>query len=317
VSRRGGCVGVQLGRNGYEIGLDQMTASCGVTRVNAQLPQSNVLDQALPTTLSLPRRDLLAGLVILGCVNGLAAKVIDEVYQHGWVDSLFGTTNISVIVWASCFAGVSLISRDRSGEANLVDFAVGAAFLLLVVLPIGSLNWLALAGLCIYIIVSSDCVSTRQGAVVLLATTIPMLWTPFLLRVFGSWILALDASLVGRILGTHRAGNVVEFADSSGELVVLPPCSSLANVSLAMLCWVTISRSVDHKSRPYDVLWCAAACGCIVAVNVIRMAMMAQSESLYDSIHSESSNAITSAIMLTLIISICLLGVRRELFARV
>jgi len=61
---------------------------------------------------------------------------------------------------------------------------------------------------------------------------------------------------------------MVEFADGSGVLVILPACSSLANVSLAFLCWVTVSQLVCHKKSAYDLLWCLMACVSVIAVNV-------------------------------------------------
>jgi hypothetical protein len=48
-------------------------------------------------------------------------------------------------------------------------------------------------------------------------------------------ILQPDAILVSLIVGTERLGNTVGFADSSGYLIILPRCSSLAAVSLAVL----------------------------------------------------------------------------------
>ena len=279
--------------------------------------EANVGVQASGGSRSLPRRDLFAGLIILGCVNGLGAKVIAAVNQTGLVDAIFSTTNVSIIVWASCLSGLALILKDQSGDATKADFWVGAAFLAMVVLPVGELSWVALAGLSIYILRTSHRVPTRQGAFILLATTVPMLWSVLLFKLFANSILAVDASLVSWLLGTARVGNVVRFADGSGDLVILHQCSSLANVSQAMLCWITISRLINHKKSPYDMLWCAAACASVVAVNVVRMTLMGLSEPMYDVAHGPTGNAIASAMMLALMISVCLLGVRRELFGRV
>jgi hypothetical protein len=47
------------------------------------------------------------------------------------------------------------------------------------------------------------------------------------------------------------------------------------------------------------------------------MTLMGSSAPAYDAVHGPTGDAISSAIMLALTISACLLGVRRELFARV
>jgi len=144
-----------------------------------------------------------------------------------------------------------------------------------------------------------------------------MLWSRLLFKFFANPILNADASLVSWILGTKRSGNMIEFADHSGELVIFAPCSSFANVSLAILCWVTVSELAVHKRSPYDTFWCFLACASVIAVNVTRMAMMGVRESVYDRVHSNFGNALTSLIITVITIAICVIGTRRELFARV
>jgi hypothetical protein len=271
----------------------------------------------LPIAAGLSRREFFGWLLILGCMNGLSSRIIVEVASVGWADALLRTFDISVIVWISCCAGVALVLRDQSGQANAADLAVGVAFLLLVAVPISSLSWVAIAAFCIYILATRNSVSTRQGAVILLATTVPMLWSRLLFKFFANPILNADAFLVSWVLGTKRSGNMIEFADHSGELVIFAPCSSLANMSLAILCWVTVSELAVHKKSPYDIFWCFLACTSVIAVNVTRMAVMGVSESVYNTVHSNIGDAITSLIITFITISICLLGTRRELFAHI
>src|SRR5271166_6481708 len=271
----------------------------------------------VPIVGGLSRREFFGGLLILGCANGLSSRITEEVNAVGWAGALLNTFDISVIVWISCCVGVALVTSDKSGRANAVDFAVGAAFLLLVALPISSLSWVATAAICVYLLANTNGASTRQGAVILLATTVPMLWSRLLFKFFANPILNVDAFLVSWMLGTNRSGNMVEFADHSGELVIFAPCSSLANVSLAILCWVTVSELAVHKRSAYDIFWCFLACASVIAVNVARMAMMGVSESLYDRVHSNFGNALTSLIITVITIAICVTGTRRELFAHI
>jgi hypothetical protein len=262
------------------------------------------------------RGEFFAALLILGCVNGLGSRIIQSIHQLGWADALSGTFEISAIVWLSCIAGISVILHDRTGKIRSADIAVGAGFLFLVILPIGPLSWLAVTALCLYTLVSTTDSSLRRGALILLATTVPMLWSRLLFQFFANPILEADASLVGWLLGTHRTGNMVEFADGSGLLVILPGCSSLANVSLAFLCWVTISQVVSHKKSAYDFLWCLLACASVVAVNVTRISLMGLNHVQYDEIHNHWGDAVANIIILGLTIGFSVLGVRRELFAR-
>src|SRR5947207_3504097 len=231
--------------------------------------------QATIRALGFTRGELFAGLYILGCANGLAAKMILSVHRLGWVDAAVGTFDVSVIVVIACFAGISLVLADKTGGIHLADLAVAMVLLLIIALPIGAMSWLAVTMLSLYVLFFAQSTETqRRGAVILLAATVPMLWSRLTFDLFASFILGVDASLVGWMLGTHRNGSVVEFADHSGTLAVFPSCSSLAIVSLELLCWVTINASVRHEWRVQDIFWCLLACSSVVAVNVIRISLM-------------------------------------------
>jgi hypothetical protein len=235
----------------------------------------------------------------------------------GWAEALFNTFEVSVIVWISCAAGISLVFQDRKLGVRRLELAMGAGFIFLVILPIGALSWFAVAALSLYIIVSAKVASSRRGAFILLAITVPMLWSRLLFQFFANLILQIDASLVGWILGTHRTGDIVEFADGSGVLVIWPACSSLANVSLAVLCWVAVSQFVSHKSSAYDLLWCLLACLSVIAVNVARISLMGVSQWHYATFHGPWGDAACNTIILGLIVGFSVIGVRRELFRRI
>ena len=138
-----------------------------------------------------------------------------------------------------------------------------------------------------------------------------------LFQFFANLILEIDASLVGWMLGTDRAGAIIEFVDGSGVLVILPACSSLANMSLAFLCWVTVSQLVGHKISAYDLLWCLLACISVIAVNVTRLSLMGLSQWHYVTLHRPWGEAVGNTIILGLIVGFSVLGVRRELFRRI
>jgi hypothetical protein len=265
----------------------------------------------------LPRGEFFAGLLALGCASGIASRAIQAVNRLGWPDALLNTFEISVLVWISCVAGISLVLQDRTPGIRSSDLAVGAGFVFLVILPIGPLSWFAVTALNFYIITSTNVLTSRRGALILLASTVPMLWSRVLFRFFANLILQIDASLVGWMLDTHRNGDIVEFADGSGVLVILPACSSLANLSLAFLCWVTVSQLVCHKKSAYDLFWCLMACVSVMAVNVTRMSFMGLSQWHYATFHSPLGDAVSGTIILGLIVGFSVLGVRRELFHRV
>jgi hypothetical protein len=260
-------------------------------------------------------KDLFFGLLFLGCANGLIWRALEAVRQHDWTDAILNTFNVSAIVWLSCLFGLILLfsARPKRSEINKRDWAIGSAALALIAIPVGACSWAAVTLACVYLLLERPDDDTRRGATILLAVTAPMLWTRLIYRFFAPPVLAFDARLVSSILGTTRHGNVVGFADHSGNLIVEIPCSSLANVSLALLCWVAVSQFVRHQPRRTDVLWCAAACLSVVVVNVIRMAAMGINVSLYEAIHGGVGSAVTNLLVTALIVVFTGLGVRGEL----
>ena len=234
----------------------------------------------------LSRDEFFAGLFILGCANGLFGRTMQSVRFSGVLGAVLAV-DINVVVLFACFAGISAILCEKRDEIKSADFMVAAIFLGLVVLPIFAFSWVAVTGLALYILLfASDGAERRRGAIILLALTVPMLWSRLMFQLFAKIILDIDAALVALLLGTSRAGNTVQFADGSGSMVVLAPCSSLANMSLAFLCWISITQWAKHSWSIKDVFWSMLACSSIIFVNVTRISLMGLSHDNYQAIHN-------------------------------
>jgi exosortase/archaeosortase family protein len=271
-----------------------------------------------PLSGFMSRDEFFAVFFILACVNGLGSQIVHSIHLSGWTDAVLSTFGISVIVWIACFRGITLILQEKTDEVRSADLVLGLALLVLIALPIGRLSWLATTMLSLYVLLFDDPPSSRRrGAVILLATTVPMFWGVLLSRFFANFILEIDASLIGWLLGTGHVGNVVRFADQSGSLVITPYCSSLANVSLAVLAWITISQWRPRRSSPKDLYWCFFAVASVVAINVARISLMGLSQMHYQAMHNQWIDAIANLLTLGLIVGFCLLGVKREVFSRV
>jgi hypothetical protein len=263
---------------------------------------------------SLPRNQFFAGLYILGCANGLGGNVVRSLSAGDWTG---GIENISVLVWSALFAGISLLFGENKEEIKRGDLAVGGIFLAFIAAPASEINWAGVTGLSFYILLLAKNDSTRRrAALILLALTVPMVWSPLLFAFFSKIILQFDATLVGTVLGTNRTGNIVAFADGSGNMIVLPACSSLHNVSLAFLGWATATQWVEHKASWLDVFWCLLACASVVAVNVVRITIMGMSQWHYQTFHYGWGATAANTLTLTFIVTFTVLGVRRELFSR-
>jgi hypothetical protein len=267
---------------------------------------------------AITRGDFFAGLFLIGCANGLAAHVINSIAHDGWAEALLSTFGTSVIVWIACYVGIAFMLRDRSDSIQRSDLALGLPLLAIMALPVGGLSWVGVTALALYVILCTNRSSPRQrGAIILLATAVSVLWSRLLFAFLCKPILDIDATLTAWLKGTPRVGNMVRFADNSGYLVILPGCSSFGNVSLAFLTWVLVSQSVGHRWSVRDIFWCLLACASVILVNVSRLSLMATDMNQFATIHNQWGNAVANVIILTLIVSISALSVRRELLSRV
>ncbi len=261
------------------------------------------------------RNEFFAGLYIVGCVSGFAGRMIQEAAPSGiWSGTIL---HISTIPLLAAVAGITLLLRGKDDEEiQAADLAVAAVFLFFAVFSIGALNWVAVTGLSLYVLIFTKAESARRnGAVVLLALTAAMLGSRVLFAVLAHPILQIDASLVAWLIGTARNGTLVGFADGSGQLVILPACSSLANLSLGFLCWVSVTQLMKERLSAEDYLWCALSLLSVIAINVTRISVMGWSHHYYHLVHGYWGDLYSNMLMIGLLIAFAMISVRRELFS--
>ncbi|NIX75682.1 hypothetical protein [Microvirga terricola] len=258
------------------------------------------------------RNELFAGLVVLGFCNGISERVIVSVTENGIGASLLSTFDTSVIVWSALAIAISFILREPARPMTRLDIAAAACALVAFLVPVAPLSWLVMSGLAIYILrTSQGSTFLHRGAWIVLALTIPMFWGRLLFATFSDTILQGDAALVGWVVGTPRIGNAIEFANGEGVLWIAPACSSLANISLAILCWVTLSKVFDRPTSIRDIGWVVAACAAVVVINVARISLIGLYPEHFELLHGPVGSTVASWIILVATVGICLMGMRR------
>ncbi|ANY82247.1 hypothetical protein BB934_28345 (plasmid) [Microvirga ossetica] len=271
--------------------------------------------QAAATFVS--RNELFAGLAVVGFANGISERVSHAVADIGIVAALVSTFDISAIVWVAWGLSLVILLRSPMQPVRRSDWLVASGALLAFLGPVAPLSWLALAALAIYLLRTSPHSSLfHRGAWILLTLTVPMFWSRLLFAILSDTILQGDALLVGWLVGTPRSGNAIQLADGSGYLWIAPACSSLANVSLAILCWVTVNKGMGRSSSLWDVGWIVLACAAVVAINVTRISLIGFYPAYFDLLHGPVGATVASWLTLGIVIAICILAVRRDLPAR-
>jgi exosortase/archaeosortase family protein len=266
---------------------------------------------------SIGRNELFAGLCVIGFANGVVTRIIEGFGSRNWLEFLFNTFDISIVLWAALIAGVALLSRAPKVPANRFDILAAGLASAAFLVPVAPLSWIALTGLAFYLVLTSPAQSpVRRAGWILAAMTIPMFWSRIVFALFSETILEFDATLVGWIVGTERTGNAIEFIDGSGYLWIAPSCSSLANVSVAILCSVLFAQWYQSERSSRQMTWAMLACLAVIAINVIRLSLLGMYSQYFDILHGPVGTTVANWLTLAAIIGICALGIRHDLAAQ-
>ena len=200
-----------------------------------------------------------------------------------------GIGAFQLLAWFAVFR--LLLAELATVPATRQDFAV-AGVLGVVLVALGAMHvlpgqktiWIVatLAAIYIYLTQAKGSYS-RAAAVVLMALCVQSLWGPVFFSLFALDFLHVDAALVGTLLDATRSGytwhgNVV--ATQGHSIEIYAGCSSFHNVSLAALCWVTLTKLSRPNWTPTDFIFGAAACLVMIGVNVARLYVAALSSRL-------------------------------------
>jgi hypothetical protein len=251
-----------------------------------------------PATRAFTRRELFIWFAAIL----LATKFFQSVLQVSGLsfrDSLLiqaaGIGAFQLLAW---FAVFRLLIREPSAlPATRQDFAV-IGILGIVNIALGAVNvvpaqreiWIVATLAAIYIFLTNAKGSYgRAAATVLLALCAQSLWGPVFFSLFALDLLRGDAVLVGTILDATRSGytwhdNIVETQGHAIE--IYGNCSSFHNISLSILCWVTLTKLSRPTWIPSDFIFGAAACVVMIAVNVARLYVAALSYASYEYWHN-------------------------------
>jgi len=212
-----------------------------------------------------------------------------SVWDHLFIQAM-GMGAFQLLAWYAVFR---LLAREPSDAgATRQDFAV-MGLLAVVNIVLGAINvvptqrviWIVATLAAIYIFTTSAKGSyARAAATVLLALCAQALWGPVFFSLFALDLLRGDAILVGTLLDATRSGytwhdNIIETQGHGIE--IYGNCSSFHNVSLSVLCWVTLTKLSRPNWIPSDFIFGAAVCVTMIAANVARLYVAALSYTSY------------------------------------
>lgn len=274
-------------------------------------------DATSVSRVTLNRNQFFLGLWLVGFINGSFIRLVTGLRENLPLEILLNTFEISAIVWASIAVGSAYLFKPSQSTVSQRDAGLAIATSIAFLIPITALSWVALTVLSAYLIVTSPGDSyAKRGAWILFTVTVPMFWSRVIFSVFSEYILQFDAILASKLLGTERVGNTIAFADGSGYLWIAPGCSSLMNVSLAVLCGALFSQMWPRKRPLQSISLVAFAVAAVVMINAVRLALLGAYPQYFEILHGSVGVTVTNLLTLIAIVSICSFGVRNEFKAR-
>jgi hypothetical protein len=253
---------------------------------------------ALPTTAPFSRKERFIWFTTILVATKFFQSVLVvsglSVWDHLFIQAV-GMGAFQSLAWYVVFY---LLARESSGAcATRQDFAVigllGVANVVLGainVVPTQRVIWIVATLAAIYVFATSAKQSyIRAAATVLLALCAQALWGPAFFSLFALDLLRGDAILVGTLLDATRSGytwhdNIIETQGHGIE--IYGNCSSFHNVSLSILCWVTLTKLSRPNWISSDFIFGTAVCVVMIAVNVARLYVAALSYASYEYWHN-------------------------------
>jgi hypothetical protein len=269
--------------------------------------------------LALPRRNIFIWGAVILFINQLfnVIRGIQTVSLEEHILNLGAVGAFQYLAWYVIFRLLS--SSGSLPAARSRDVLVTAVLCLLVFLPTSKMIWVAATGIAIYLwLFSAGDLKLRAAAIVLAALAVQEFWGHVFFKLVSFPLLRAETAVVGTILETTRPGTVWHdnlIIDPGGHgIAISTQCSSFHNLSLAMLCWVTVSKLWHEKWRARDFVIGATIGVTMILLNVARLSLMGWDVDLFHYWHEGTGGeifAIGASLTVLLISLYCARPLRR------
>jgi exosortase/archaeosortase family protein len=248
----------------------------------------------MTAALGRDRAQWLAVAAVIAAVNGLGTGIINTIADRGPLMALLALGSVNPVVWFTLFAALAIAFEPESdAPMQRADWVALGAVLVTAMAPVVATGSVGVAIAAGYLWVTSPRASRgRRAAIVLLALTTMLLWGRFFLMAVGDPLLALDSHFVALLAGTSAHGNLVMFADGSKPILIGYACSSMHNMTYAIMLWAAVTQLLRIPVGPKSLAICAAAMIGNILVNGVRLAVIAHHRTAFDYWHSGAGGSL-------------------------
>jgi exosortase/archaeosortase family protein len=251
------------------------------------------------------RVEWLAFCGLLCAVNALAPKLIGSVQLVGFLPAALGLFGVSAVVWLALAAVVTVAREERqAAPLSRTDSIIGLLAILAAGLPLPQIGGIALFLVGLWLTVTSQATKTgRRVGLLLIGLSGTLFWGQVAFLLFGDHLLAADGLFVSQLSGTAAQQNLVRFSDGQ-QFLIGPACSSLHNITIATLIWVTLTQlfkvKIDRRLIAFGLMGVIG----VIFVNGIRLAVIANFHQDFDWLHHGAGAELFAWASLT-VASVC------------
>ena len=225
-----------------------------------------------------------------------------------------------ILAWGALF----LLLQRSSSRFRTADIAVLALISLSALVPDDDGAWIGLSLMGLFLLwrqrdKRAGDPMVRAAAAVMLALATQLFWGRLLFELIAFQIEIVDAHLAAGLLTLmHRAveldNNIVSTA--SQQIAIYEGCTSFHNISLALLCFVSLTKLMRPQWRRTDLVTACVLIAATVGMNSLRLFLMASAApGDFDYWHTGTGSQLINAGLSALIPIVCLWGCRKELRA--
>jgi hypothetical protein len=206
-----------------------------------------------------------------------------------------------------------LVSRGNPATVSLPDLSGCAVAILVAAAGFAGVS-LTLFALYLFVRFPHD-LNTKAAGTVAAAVAVQAVWAPLIFSKLSFLLLQIDAGAVGWFISLGVPGaswdGAIVYTPSGHNVEITSPCASFHNLSLASLCWVTLTM----LHRPYwvksDLYIGAVAMLIQFGFNVWRLVFVCLSLPMYEFWHEGTGKHIFSAVATAsaiIFVQVCLVG---------
>jgi len=214
------------------------------------------------------------------------------------VDIIGGRDGLQAFEFFGAVVSLYLLSRSRLGSASLLDWLTCGSAVLVASIGFSGLS-ITLFACCLFVRGRHD-LNTKAAGTVAAAVAIQAVWAPLIFSKISFVLLQIDAGVVGWLVSLFVPGaswsDAVVSTPSGHDVEITALCASFHNLSLASLCWVTLSMLHRQYWVKSDIYIGLVAALIQFACNICRLVLVCYSFPMYEFWHDGLGKHIFSAV---------------------